>query len=83
MNVTFRKVTLQRPHGGPAKTESYLCLVGMLLFLHFLNRSFFLKYTQWQLILSFDNSTAMCNDLKTLPPGGIRTQDLLFWRWTR
>jgi hypothetical protein len=28
----------------------------------------FLKYTQWQCILSFDNSTAMYNKLKSLTP---------------
>jgi hypothetical protein len=30
--------------------------------------------------LSFDNSTAMYNNLKTLHPGGIRTRDLMFCR---
>jgi hypothetical protein len=44
---------------------------------------FSLKYTQWQCILSFDNSTAMYKDLETLHPGGIQTRDLLFWRRTR
>jgi hypothetical protein len=43
----------------------------------------FLKYTQWQCKLSYDNSTAMHKFLKTLHPGGIRTRDLLFCRWTR
>jgi hypothetical protein len=33
--------------------------------------------------LSFDNSTAINKFLKTLHPGGIRTRDLLFCRWTR
>jgi hypothetical protein len=47
----------------------------------FLKRLFFIKYTQWQCILSFGNSTAMCKYLKTLH--GIRTEDLLFWRRTR
>jgi hypothetical protein len=28
-------------------------------------------------ILSYDNSTAMYKDLKTLHPGGIRTQDIV------
>jgi hypothetical protein len=37
----------------------------------------FLKYTQWQCILSYDNSTAMYKSLKTLHPGGIRTRDFL------
>jgi hypothetical protein len=39
--------------------------------------------TQWQWTLSFDNSTAMCEDLITLHPGGIRTRDLMFWRRAR
>jgi hypothetical protein len=34
----------------------------------------FLKCTQWQRILSFDNSTAMFQDLKTLHPGGIQNR---------
>jgi hypothetical protein len=40
-------------------------------------------YTQWQCILSYDNSNAMYNFLKTLHPGSIRTRDLLFGRRTR
>jgi hypothetical protein len=44
------------------------------------NRLFFLKYKQWQCILSYDNSTAMYKSRqKTLNPGGIRTRDLLLW----
>jgi hypothetical protein len=37
----------------------------------------FLKFTQWQCILCFDNSTAMFKDPKTLHPGGIRTRDTI------
>jgi hypothetical protein len=44
---------------------------------------FFLKYTQWQCQLSFDDSTAMYKDLKTLHPGGIWIRDVLFWRQAR
>jgi hypothetical protein len=44
---------------------------------------FFLKFAQWQCILSLDNSTAMYKDLKTLHPSWIWSRDLLFWRWTR
>jgi hypothetical protein len=43
----------------------------------------FLKCTQWQRILSYNNSTAMDKFLKTLHPSGIWTQDLLFCRRTR
>jgi hypothetical protein len=43
----------------------------------------FLVYTQWQCILSYDNSTAMFKFLKTLHPGGIWTRHLLFCRRTR
>jgi hypothetical protein len=43
----------------------------------------FLKYTQWQCISSYDNSTAMYKFPKTLHAGGIRTRDLLFCRRTR
>jgi hypothetical protein len=46
-------------------------------------KHFFLKYTQWQCILSYDNSTAMYKFLKTLHPVGIRTRDCLFSRWMR
>jgi hypothetical protein len=39
--------------------------------------NFFLKYAQWQCILSFNwNSTAMYLDLKTIHPGGIRTRGI-------
>jgi hypothetical protein len=41
----------------------------------------YLKYTQWQCTLSYDNSTAMYKFLKTLHAGGIRTQNLLFCTW--
>jgi hypothetical protein len=33
--------------------------------------------------VSFDNSTTLYKDLKTLHPGGFRTRDLLFCRRTR
>jgi hypothetical protein len=48
-----------------------------------LNYLFFLEYTQWHCILSYDNSTEMYKFLVTLHPGGIRTRDLLFCRRTR
>jgi hypothetical protein len=35
----------------------------------FLENFIFLKHTRWQCILSFDNSAAMCRDLKTVHPG--------------
>jgi hypothetical protein len=53
----------------------------MYIFWSFL---FFLKYTQWQCFLSYDNSTAMYKFLKTLHPGGVvivsayRTEDPVF-----
>jgi hypothetical protein len=55
----------------------------VVLFFIIFEALLFLKYTQWQCILSFDNSTAMYKDLKPLHTGGIRTRDLLFWRRTR
>jgi hypothetical protein len=54
----------------------------ILFFLDIFNH-FFLKYTQWQCILSYDNRTAMYKFQKTLHPGGIQTRVLLFCRWTR
>jgi hypothetical protein len=53
------------------------------IFILFSGRVYFYKYTQCQCISSFDNSTAVYKDLKTLHPGGIRTRELLFWRRTR
>jgi hypothetical protein len=57
--------------------------ITFILFFLIWKHIFFSKYTQWQNILSFDNSTAMYKDLKTSHHGGIRTWDLLFWRRTR
>jgi hypothetical protein len=42
-----------------------------------------IRYTQWQCIYSFDNSTALYRFLKTFHPGGVRTRDHMFWRRTR
>jgi hypothetical protein len=39
--------------------------------------NFFLKYTQWQCIVSYDNKTEMYKFLKILRTGGIRTRNLL------
>jgi hypothetical protein len=58
--------------------------VGWLSFKKiFFYNLFFLKYPQWQCILSYDNSTAMYKFLKTLHPGRIQTWNLLFCRRTR
>jgi hypothetical protein len=50
------------------------------VFIIFSEAFIFLKCTQWQCILSYDNSTAVYvyKDLKTLHPDGIRTRDVLF-----
>jgi hypothetical protein len=80
------------------KTERFYChyrvvCVGYFKYAHkyivlknyFLTIYFSLVHicTQWQCILSYDNSTAMYKFLKTLHPGGNRTRDLLFCRRTR
>jgi hypothetical protein len=73
--------------------ELLLCLVVVLRY-HYTfsnlnlqkNLAFiFTKYTQWQCLLSFYNSTAMYKDLKTLTlyTGGIRTGALPFLRQTQ
>jgi hypothetical protein len=49
----------------------------------YFNHYFFSNTHNGNAILSFDNSTALYKDLKTLHPGGIRTRDLLFCRRTR
>jgi hypothetical protein len=43
----------------------------------------FLKYTQWQYIYGYDNSTAVYKILKTSHPCGIRTRDFPSCRRTR
>jgi hypothetical protein len=48
---------------------------------HLFIKIFLIVCTQLQWILSY--SSAMYEFLKTLHPGGIRTRDLLFCRWTR
>jgi hypothetical protein len=64
--------------------SSAYCLMGGKLFSVKKNKAFiFLKYAQWQWILSFDNSTALYKDPKTSHPGWIRTRYLLFWKRTR
>jgi hypothetical protein len=48
-----------------------------ILFKNIFYHLFFLKHTQWQCNLSYDNSTAMYKFLKKpyVLPGGIRTRE--------
>jgi hypothetical protein len=65
-------------HEEPSDSIAKLISVLYITFLAFV----FLKRTQWQCILGYDNSTAMYKLQKTLHPVGIRTRDLLFCRRT-